>query len=680
LSLKNYDLKTLERLSAFILNRTTYDLRSELHEYLVMMALEENKEGKGMTASAITASVERDLDVEKFPYSLIESTVQILRSKGAVESVHSQSGEIYLLSQDKRNKIEVMKEQYDKTLAMVKQKLGKKVGKIAGISVDMALEMLIFASFRNFLSTILSNLGAQCCFAIVGSHGKKPIAISTPDIIQSLQDVLSTTKDPNLRDAEKRAFIEYITNPDEDLSDYIYSLAQSYFIIQVLHLDPECQSCTRESLRRKKVYLDTNVIVHSLTDTRKEAVNKALELSKELEIGIVFSKRTKQEFSKLIEDAKKSVGKDPKVPNDRFKKLQNELDDGFLKDFLIKKYENPNLTFDRYADRLKEVEAILRNRYSATYDGNTYEEILKHPDLSDLEQIVVEEGMKFGLFKNESVAEHDAYHILLIQELRKKEAEDILGPSYWFLTHDRSLNFVEAKFGKYDKFPSSVFVDNWVQLISPLIAPEQAKNARDAYISLFASRLPNLAATIDDDVFLAYQGKWMDDEDLTPQDIARVIGNRYIEDHFKEVRKEGNKVTEEERDMIIQPVIEEIKSQKRETKKLKQEIASLKQDTVQLETKARMWEETATQFQTKAGNLEKTAHRQKSILDRLGLVIGALVFLVLWFVLFQYILIQRMDAWQAFLASLVVSTIFGYLAGFPGYRKVLDRILRSPAS
>jgi len=664
LSSVSYDLKVLQRLSAFVLNRTTNDLRSELQEYLVMMALSEDEENKGMTRPEIVSFIEKDLKVEKFPDPIIKSAIGRLKEKRFIETVHGKGGDLYLLSQDKRNTIRLMREQYSQTVTRVREKLAKKIGKIIGTPVDMSVESSIFIKFQKFLGTILSNLGAECCFAIVGSRGIELPSLKSIKILELLDDILGTIKDEELRNAAKQAFLEHISEPDDDLSDYLFSLAQSYFIIHVLHLDPECQSYTTESLQRKKVYIDTNVIVHSLTGTKRgtKAVNMALKLTKDLKVGIAFSKRTKQEFDKLVEDSRRTFGKDPKVPKTRFEKLHNELEDGLLKDFLIRKQKNPNLTFDRYVDRLEEIEAVLKNRFSVIYDDNVYGEIFKDPNLPQLKKIVADEGVRFGLFKTDFVAEHDAFHILLIQELRKKEIEDVLGPNYWFLTHDRSLYFVEKRFGKYEKFPSSIFVDNWVQLLSPLLAPEQVKNARDTYVSLFASRLPVLTKTIDEDVFLAYQGKWMDDEDLTPQDVARVIGNRYIKDHYEKIKEEEKKITEEERDMIIQPVIEEIKSQKKEREKLKQKVASLGQR--------------ATQLQKETSELKRIMTSQRNIISWLGHLIGAITFLILWFILYQFVLIHSLEPWQALFGSIIIAVIFGYLADFHGYKWLVDKLLR----
>jgi len=634
-----------------------------------MMALYEEPEDKGITKGEIIASIEKDLKVEKFPEMLIDFALSRLKQKRFIESVHGKSGDLYFLTQDNRTKFKLMKEQYSQTTTRVKEKLANKIKNAASITLELGKEALVFSSFTSFLGQILARFGAECCASIIGSHGKE-IAFAPTDILELLNSVVSSEKDENLRNAEKQAFIEYISNPDEDLSDYLYSLAQSYFIIQILHIDPECQGCTRESLQKKKVYLDTNVIMHSLTgkSQRNKAVDTALKLTKDLGIAIVFSKRTKEEFMKLVDDSRRVFGKDPTAPSERVDKVYNQLEDGFLKDFLEKKKKNPKLTYERYADRLEEIEIVLKNRYSVTFDGDAHNIVLEHPDLPQLKQIVVDEGIPFGLFKTDFVAEHDAFHILLIQELRKTESGDVLGPNYWFLTHDRSLSFVEKKFGK-EKIHSSIFLDNWVELISPLLAPEQTKDARDAYANLFASRLPLLTQTIKEEDFFVLQGKWIDDEDLTPEDVARIIGNRYIRDYLEEVREGKKEVNKEELERAIQPLIEEVKTGKKESQEMKKEIASLRKATTELQTKS-------TTLEQKIKTYEGILTQYQRIITAFGYFVSAVSFLALWYLLYQFILLRSLEPWQALIGATIVSLIFGYLAGFKGYKWLVDRVLK----
>jgi predicted nucleic acid-binding protein len=473
-----YNPEILQRLSAFILNRTTDNLRSDLHEYLVMMSLSADKDNRGLTKGQIIKSIEEDLGVNNFPTRIVDVTLLQLSKKRLIESVHGKREKLYLLSQDKRNKIELMKKQYEETITNVQKNLAKRISEELGTSIDIGLESMAFNKFREFLGVTLSNLGSKCCFAIVASKGKDITILQPINAIEVLNNILKPIKNQKLRKGIKQGILKYIDDPDDDFCDFLFSLAQSYFLIQIMRLDPLCESYTKESLQRKKIYLDTNVIVHAITGIgrRTKAVDKALKLTSKLNIRIAFSRRTKGEFLSLIRDSRRRYGKNPRIAKLRYKKMFSRISDGLFKHYMKKRKQNPNLTFEAYCERLLEIETILKNRYSVDYDDGEYGEIIKDPYFLTMRERVLDEGINFGLHKSEPVAAHDAFHILLIDQLRKQNEGDFLGPKYWFLTHDRSLEFVEKT--SSDEIPSSIYMDNWIQFISPLIAPEQIKDAK----------------------------------------------------------------------------------------------------------------------------------------------------------------------------------------------------------
>lgn len=654
----------MNRISAFVLNRKSNDFRLELYEHLVMMAIHEEDPIKAMKKERIVTSIEKDLKVENLPPKLINSALERLIKNRQVMRIGGRKGEKYYLSQDEKTRIELMKEQHSKTITQVQKKLGEKIRK-QEYHLDLMQENMVFATFRDFLADALSSLGTECCFSLIETHGKDMQFLKPVNISEILNKFLREVEDKKLAQIEKEVFLEYISNPDDALSDFIYSLAQSYFLIQILHVDPECQKLTRESLKRTKVYLDTNVLYSSISGDKGKhnTANEVLKLTAKLGIVTVISKKTKDEFTALLGTRRRNFGRDPFVPRKRFEKTVNQFENGILKDFLQKKVDNPNLTFDRYTDRLEEIDALAKNKYSTVYDANEHKEIIERNDFPELMELVIREGNNFGLFKTEPVGEHDAFHIMLIQELRKEDDGGIIGPNYWFLTYDRSLIVVEKKFGKYEKFPSSIFVDNWIQIISPLLAPTQTKNARNVYMSLFASRLPVTSSYIDEEVYLAFQGKWMDDEDLTPKDVARIIGSRYIKDFYQRSKTASEPIKDEDKEKMIESVIADVKAQNKETIKVKAKMKELQESTKKLREEVTEW--------------KTISKRQEGILTKLGHLFGGFLWLVLWYFLYEYFVnTQSVEHWTAFLSSMILAAGVGALADLKGYRWLLDRLFR----
>ncbi len=654
-SAPSYDPRILGRLSSFVLNRATNDLRSELYEYLVVMALHirdhQNEPG-------IIATLEKELNVTQLPQHLIRNALDRAERKRIINRISERETSRYFLNLDQRKKFEILEQQSSTNIQNIKQEFTSILKKHID-SFSEEIESLTFSNFTRFIGESLSNMGLELCNAIIENNGKIPLAQT--NVSRILELILVDKANDTIRDAERRAFIEYVTNPTEALSNYIYSLSVTYFIINILNWDPECQTCSRESLHRKTVYLDTNVIIDSITGEQRgrHAVSRALNLTKDLGITMSFSSKTRSEFITQVQNITGIYDANREIPEKRFLKFHNSIDDGLLKDFLTKRINNPRLSIGGYVSRLMQIESVLKNRYHVVLDNDPHNDIMEDSRFGELKRLVVKEGVRFGLHKSELVSEHDAFHIMLIKELRKNVDSDVLGPSHWFLTRDRSLAVVERKFdGK--TIPSGIMLDNWVQLITPLIGPSLMKTARDVYVSLFSSRLPMLTKTIRDTDFLALQGKWMDDEDLSSEDIARIIGNKYVVDNLEIAARKGTGMESEAIEKLFEPIVAEVK---RDRKKLGTEISSLRQELK--EERKELDEE------------RKLRSKYKRIIENTGYVVSPVTFLILWYFLYTSILLPTMGTpWHALLGSIIISSIVGYLAGFRGYKWLVERILK----
>ena len=423
-----YDKKVLRRLAMFTLNRKTDDLSSELYEYLVMTTISDDKLKKGLTKTQIVSAIAKDLGVVDFPNNSVTAALGRMTEKRFVEVIHNRNEDLYFLSQDKFQAFEVMGDLYSKILVGVKKALGTKISKAIGTPIDLGLENGAFSQFQKILGTLLSTLGEECCYAIVSSKGKLE-GLKTSEFIHILNKELSEITDEKIREAEKTAILDYLSEPDEYLSDYLFSLAQSYFMINVLHIDPECNVYTKKALQETTIFLDTNVLMHALVCSRPKyvAADTALKISSKLGVKLILSKLTKEEFEHQLINARKSLGTEPKVPPQRFRKIQRTLEDGLLKDFLNKKQKEKSLTFDGYISRLEQVTTLLENKYSVLYDENEYKMVEESSDFENLKETVIDEGKKFFLYKSEDVAKHDAFHILPSSRTEKRKQGRLTG-------------------------------------------------------------------------------------------------------------------------------------------------------------------------------------------------------------------------------------------------------------
>lgn len=556
----------LKKLSQFVLNRATENIRDELYEYLIMVALYDT--GKELTKEEIISSIRKDLDIKQLPAIVIDPALKRLVEKRDIECIQSQEKLKYFLSQTKKEKLSRMVQEYETMFTAVTDKLIMLIEK-QHESLTSVEKAPIIQNFQMLLGTIFSINGFECANAIVGKTMKMTEAMRLVDISTLIGHILEGAKG-KLFKIQKEVFMDYLYAPDENLRAYLYSLAQSYYLIEILNLDPECQILKKESLSKKTAYLDTNMIVGLVGGGKQSrVVEDLIKLSLDLGIKVKFTERTKKEFIEHLEYIKTRYGKKGQIPSKRYEKIKGILEDGFLKGYLERRKTNPGLTYEGYFARLTEIEALLGHKYPIELDKSPYEEIKQHKDMEKVKAMVEKYSVRYSEgticdIKPDIVAEHDAYHILLMQELRKRERSDVLGPSCWFITYDKSLYYVDKDLTRQepDRIPSSIYTDEWIQMISPLLSPEVSnKKAREVFTSLFASRIPVLTKAVKEEDFMDLQGSWMDDEDLGPEELARIIGNHYVKQHLERLREARARGEEEKISEVIGPIIIRIKKE-----------------------------------------------------------------------------------------------------------------------
>jgi hypothetical protein len=259
---------------------------------------------------------------------------------------------------------------------------------------------------------------------------------------------------------------------------------------------------------------------------------------------------------------------------------------------------------------------------------------------------------KYASSKPDIVAEHDAYHILLIQDLRKKEKSGILGPNSWFITCDSSLYYVDRDLTRDepDRIPSTIYAENWVQMISPLLPPEISnKTAKEVFTTLFASRIPALTKVVKEEDLLELQGTWIDDEDLDPEDLAEVIGDSYVKRHIERLRDARERGEEERISEVIGPIIA------RTQKKIKLQFGA------RIERLRKEYDAKLSQSKQESTKLEREIKRSKFIspLFLIGLICIVLIPILSFVAAYQKLVLPDVIYWcLTILASLFIGASF----------------------
>jgi len=572
--------RALMKLQVFVLNRETDEIRDELYDYLLMIALKSADEK--LSENEIISNIENNLGIKKVSKDKIKEALKRLEEREYINPNQTYSGVKYSLSANKQTELDEHEEEYETNRMDIEQKLISNIKERFG-KLDMKEKRGIISDFRNVLGILFREQGIGPNIRDIGFAGKI-LNHKTDDYDYFvgmdfqllLEKIVVSSENEELKNIEMGVIKDLILNQNIEMSKYLYSLAQSYYILEILNFDPECNMLLKENFSKNVVYLDTNVTISLLINNDFHlGIKKLIELTKDLGINVLYTKRTEEEYFDVLDHSNNSYQeyktKINKLHNRTYHKLEKIFPSIFFTDFFSKKYENPTLKWDAYYMKLKQqTRSILKNVYNISIDEKSYEGMYTESEMDELTSLVIAQGSK----KNKKTAEHDAYHLLLMEKLREKEEESSVIPNYWFITCDRSLYYVNREYFGEGSVHMSIYFQKWIEMISTLLAPDIAnKDCMEVFNDLLIRRLTRVPPVITFDK-LKLIGPWMDDEDLTTEEIAKTMGSHYV---MELITKESDKPDDDAFDLEKYPegsneIMEEIKNKVKKDEKLKSKL------------------------------------------------------------------------------------------------------------
>lgn len=597
------ELEIINRLAQFVINRTTDDIRSELQEYLISIAILESNGSS--TLEEICKYLEDNLGAKEFPKIIVSDGLNRLLDKGQINRIAENNGiEKFQLSNSIEKKFTGFNIEYNSTMDRIFDNLYNKVEKkCRQLNEDEKKQIKFFILLS--LGYLLETFGAEV--ASILYKGK----------LKDIEFTKFRKFEKNLTDRLNKfigeqsiiiCIIEHIRilfkKPTIDFSRFLFAVSQAYYLIQILNLDPKGQRLIKSRLSDKTLYLDTNVLINLIFEggkNKKQTMNKALDLARYLNYNICVTNRTIDEFLRWIEEKRRLSKLVEKIETSRFEKSKNILEDGALKKYLLKKQKQPSLSWEGFLAKYVKIEDILKENYGISID-NSFNDIIKGEEQNVSQLIPIVQYCYFSN-KSDTVAEHDASHIIFIQKVRTETKQDILGPNCWFLTNDSSLQSVEREYHP-KVIPSAILSAYWIHMISPFLSPDISNQESSVvFARIFGSSLTT-GHIINENIWLKIQGSWLDTEGLSLDMVEDVIGTKYIQGLLK---KKVDEVKPEEFDIAIdKALISGFKKQKEQKEVLVKEKNQLfKQHTEEIH-------ELKEQLETQNNEIKKIKVLQKT--------------------------------------------------------------------
>jgi hypothetical protein len=523
----------LQNLMQYVFDRDATEARDALHRSMVEMIL--SSKDKPVTANTIMHEVKGQLgiDIER---SFIVDVVAKLVQQGSVRKTEK-TDEYFLDFSRKKELLDVI-EGRKTYLASLEKKVVSTYRKIS-LKHDSEQERIALDCFYSFcMKWFSSSSHLLLGFLQCNDQNLENIESYRPPE-KLVSEVLNKIQDAAIHENLRKTFKEIFT--EDSTARFLAVIARNYLYFQILNLDPSCKSLQREYFSQEVVLLDTNFLMSLVLASRithKAAIN-CIRLSQKLGIQFRFSKRTQQEFLDQL-----------RLSQDRFSRLGVKklgvlaaLDDDFIVDYAVEAQNGKTKDWKSYCTRFK----LLRNTLSSLgmqeySDLESDVAIATSDSFRTITNIVIKCALQWSNLKNEVVAEHDAYHLLLTRKLREEDARPSgLGPRIWFLTFDQSLLCVDKEInvllGTESELPSSIECWAWIDLISPFFGGTVSQECPDeAFAYLMKTNFRALPSKISTRKLTSIASN-VDLEGYSVEEVTAIVNDEFVNQYVRDLAK-----------------------------------------------------------------------------------------------------------------------------------------------
>lgn len=517
-----------EKILQFKLNRDE-SLIDDGYEALLMCILY----GKNMdTIDEINEMLTGVFNINPIPPYIIQKYLLKLVEEGLVLF----EGGIYSLSKSARIELDNISE----VRIEIKNLITKEVIKIMKEYYDdkgkeMINQNIIIDAINEIISTFFTRSAKVFSGYVMGDQ---KLLFDVPTLEGMIEQRISELVDEDLKNHIKNRIIEDLIKGSPIINEYLHDQFEIYVYFEILNINPE----TQIKIDIEKIYLDTNILLDLLLPNRtnhKLAIQMT-QLSNELDIQLLYTTYTHQEFTLVLNEYNKAS-----VLTDQALKEWEKRDRGdIIEGYFLHKETNPSLTFEGFCISLiKSSKNNLKRNYNVIIDETNYDHLKE--DALNLEKVINMYSNDIRDYKPYHAIIHDAI-CLQIQQFNNS----------WLITRDKSLflvskHIIESK--EYDKL-MSVHLEVWIKVLTLLRAPSNKLTSIEAFSNFFTTPLSVSFPKINTNKIFAVAFPWIEAKYLSPDDLDEIIQSKFIEDYLvKPHEQDGEVKTFEE---IINSVVE----------------------------------------------------------------------------------------------------------------------------
>lgn len=405
----------------------------------------------------------------------VRASIFRLEKKGRIKS-ESRHGELYYYPS-----CDVIKE-----CQQFREEDGKRFNVVAGeLFADVNGNVEAYrTAFFNALCRIFSRLTSAYVVISTKSAATSDKHLSTL-ITQACHNVLSKHQDID-GNVFKKALFRFFDDRTPTFDALKWIMAQNYYSMRLLGIDPTAHQLAAEMLRGATLYLDTNILIVVMMPEHSSYadISDVLKCCEAISVRLVVSDITMREFISSVNSNAELLGEVYKyIPP----KTRQRVHSFILEEYIAVARKEKGLTLEDFLTKFKDPIAALRQKLkSVTLEppDEWFTDECETPGTKELDVLVADKFAEMRPYrKTPSASLHDALMLRWIEKCQTNTNERCL-----FLTRDQTL--VAADKVSACTRIRTVALDTLLQWIAPYCSSdEQIDHLAGIYAAALRSQL-----------------------------------------------------------------------------------------------------------------------------------------------------------------------------------------------
>lgn len=401
--------------------------RYEIHELMIKRILSSKKENEIISTSSIKKEIIQKFNIEDFPAELLSNILSSLVTEKHLKL--NEDGTYKITNQFKYQNISTLIDECYKEFT---------------VFADNSMNNFDIFLCRNFKGAFEDSLYEMINIFIEKDefYNHQIENVNLNEVEASLINIASN----NVENPKQfvNLFFNFINSHNVKINEFLFLAYRGAITYDILRRGHLLSQKTIEIGKGGLLLLDTNTIISLIckTDRTHKLAESTISLSKKLKFDICYTKKTADEYSRLLNAA------DYHMKAKRFFKTKNVVDNQLINDFIK---QNEGSWSDYYLER-SNIELYLKAKYdiqlfeASKLDLDQENEIIQYIDI--VYNTVLHIHFKE---KNKDTVDHDIYLLKLAVLLSENEPEMVFNCP-WILSYDSILNSVnDLVIKRFDK-------------------------------------------------------------------------------------------------------------------------------------------------------------------------------------------------------------------------------------